>query len=88
MADNALRRWQAVYTGSPLRETPSRFAGIEQSPMDLGCLSTIPDYCPEGGTTCETGIGSGHHAIWLSRRGVCARDIDNSPEIVERARQA
>lgn len=50
-------------------------------------LTTILRLCPDGGRTLETGVGSGHGALWLSLRGVRAEGLDYSPGIVERARQ-
>src|SRR5450432_2602537 len=80
-------RWQQIYNQTPLRDVPGHYAGINSSPFLLDYLTTVLRHCPEGGRTCETGIGSGYGAIWLPRRGVRAEGIDNAAGIVERARQ-
>jgi 2-polyprenyl-3-methyl-5-hydroxy-6-metoxy-1,4-benzoquinol methylase len=76
-----------MYEARPLAHEPFHFANIANSPFTLQYLTTILGHCPRGGRTIETGIGSGHGAIWLSLRGVNAEGIDYNPAIVERARQ-
>lgn len=80
------RRWESIYLGTALSEVPRRFAGIAQSRFMQDYLSTVLRWCPPGERTCETGVGSGEGAIWLSLRGVQAEGFDLSPTLVERAR--
>ena len=79
--------WELLYRQTPLCDVPRHFSGIRQSPFMLQYLSTVLKLCPRGGRTCETGIGSGYGAIWLSLRGVQAEGMDNAPGLVERAKQ-
>ena len=87
MTDPTASHWDRMYRQIPLQEVPRHFAGIRQSPFLLLYLTQVLSLCPPGGRTCETGIGSGYGAIWLSLRGVQAEGIDYSPGIVERAHQ-
>ena len=81
------QKWEQLYHSVPLIEVPWHFQGLRQSPYMLEYLTTVLRLCPEGGRTCETGIGSGYNAIWLSLRGIQAEGIDYAPAIVERAKQ-
>ena len=80
-------RWVDIYNQVPLHDVPRHYAGMSQSPFLMKYLTEVLRLCPEGGTTCETGIGSGYGAVWLSRRGINAHGIDYAPMIVERAKQ-
>src|SRR5665213_803714 len=80
-------KWAQMYEASPLAHSPYHFANIANSPFTLEYLSTVLRLCPVGGITLETGVGSGHGAIWLSLRGIQAEGIDYNPAIVERATQ-
>ncbi|MDQ3814906.1 MAG: glycosyltransferase, partial [Armatimonadota bacterium] len=83
----SVQRWAHLYNQTPLCEVPRHFAGISHAPFLREYLATVLRLCPRGGRTCETGIGSGYGAIWLSLRGVQAEGIDYAPALVERARQ-
>jgi glycosyltransferase involved in cell wall biosynthesis/tetratricopeptide (TPR) repeat protein len=80
-------RWTEIYNQIPLHSVPRHYAGMSQSPFLMQYLAAVLRLCPNGGTTCETGIGSGYGAVWLSRRGINAVGIDYAPSIVERATQ-
>lgn len=79
-------RWRALYAQVPLSEVPRHYANIAHSPFQLEYLTEVLRRCPLGGRTLELGVGSGCGPVWLSRRGVVARGLDNVPELVERAR--
>ena len=79
-------RWNQVYNQTPLIHVPYHFANMANSAFMMTYLTTIHRLCPSGGRTLETGVGSGHGAIWLSLRGIRAEGLDYSPGIVERAR--
>jgi glycosyltransferase involved in cell wall biosynthesis len=66
---------------------PYHFANLRRSPPLAQYLTRVLSLCPRGGRTCETGVGTGFGAIWLSLRGVRAEGIDYSMPVVERARQ-
>jgi hypothetical protein len=83
---NDFDRWTNIYNQISLNEVPRHFDSLKQSRFLTEYLLTVLRHCPRGGRTCETGIGSGYGAIWLSLRGVNAEGIDNAPSIVERAR--
>lgn len=51
-------------------------------------LAEVRRRCSSGSWTLATGIGTGYGAILLSLQGCRAEGVDNSPRIVERARQA
>ena len=80
-------QWDQMYRQTPLAEVPRHFAGMQNSPFLLEYLTKVLTLCPPGARSCETGIGSGYGAIWLSLRGVAAEGIDYAPGIVERGRQ-
>src|SRR5271154_2396815 len=80
-------RWNQVYNQTPLAHVPYHFANMANSPFMMQYLTTVLRLCPDCGRTLETGVGSGHGAVWLSLRGVQAEGIDYSLGIVERARQ-
>ncbi|HVA91132.1 MAG TPA: glycosyltransferase, partial [Chloroflexota bacterium] len=80
-------RWERMYSETPLCQVPQHYLGVTGSPYMIEYLKTVLSLCPRGGRTCETGIGSGYGAVWLSLRGIAAEGIDNSPALVERARQ-
>ncbi len=84
--DSSAQRWEQLYNQTPLCEVPRHYAGMSRSPFLQEYLTTILRYCPQGGRSCETGIGSGYGAIWLSKRGICPEGIDYASGIVERAR--
>ena len=79
-------RWQALYNQMPLSEVPRHFASLRTSPFLMQYMTAVLERCSSGGRTCETGIGSGYTAIWLSLRGVRAEGFDNVPALVERAK--
>ena len=81
------QRWAQIYDQTPLCHVPGHFAGIQNSPFLLHYLAAVLRLCPRDARTCETGVGSGYGAVWLSKRGCRAEGIDYSPAIVERARQ-
>lgn len=87
MTDTNASHWDQMYRQTPLRDVPGHFAGMRQSPFLLHYLTKVLSLCPPGARTCETGIGSGYGAIWLSLRDIQAEGIDYAPGIVERARQ-
>jgi YD repeat-containing protein len=82
-----LRRWEEIYFRVSLAQVPGDFAGMSGSPFLFQYLSAVLRLAPAGSRTCETGIGSGYGAVWLSLRGVAAEGIDTSARLAERAQQ-
>lgn len=66
-------RWNCIYNQTPLIHTPYHFANVANSPFMMRYLTTVLKHCPRGGRTLETGIGTGHGAILLSKRGTRRR---------------
>ena len=81
-------RWEKIYMQSPPSDIPFHFDNIKNSKFQLDYLKAILTLTPRGAKTCETGIGTGFGAIWLSLRGVQASGIDIVPNVIERAKYA
>ncbi len=81
-------RWEQLYMQSPPSDIPFHFDNIKNSQFQLEYLKAILNLTPRSATTCETGIGTGFGAIWLSLRGVQASGIDIVSSVVERAKYA
>ena len=55
-------RWETLYTQAPLCQVPQHFGEITRSPFLLEYLTRVPQLCPIGGSSLETGIGSDYGA--------------------------
>lgn len=65
--------WNNLYNQTPLIYAAFHFANLANSPFMMRYLTTVLHLCPRGGRSLETGIGTGHGAIWLSKRGTRRR---------------
>ncbi len=54
-----------MYNQTPLCDVPHHFANLSQSPFLQKYLATVLQFCPLGGRTLETDIGSDYGAGWL-----------------------